>query len=505
MPDLATNSNIRLKPPVRTGKVSLRYAVWFLLLVLAGGVTALFPAFWLGCLAIAAVIGICWVVFAIAGRAGLEPWQVIALTILGGYIVLNYGFDNLAIHLGGFPILIAYGLIYVSLALAVLAHRHLVPEALREPALLCVLAILCLSLFHLPTDIPAYGSWAFRDCTMCFDGLFVLMGMLWAKKSDSSHFLMKWLMAVFIVNMFYSITLPWSEQIWSWSPQSGVYNAVPLLGNYHGSGDVLFAGAVFCICVGSYVISRPRWLMPLLVLGQLLGIAVTQVRRMYLGIVVVILILILAGEIKKFARLFILVPAALAVVFAVTSWGGLEISGRVGKVSLQFFADHLRSLSGAEDAPGSDPQTRVSMGREALQHFYAHPVIGEGFGQPVTDEMDYDTGLITRTPHNTSITYLARLGVVGFSLWMAFHFCLWKRFYYAYRQRRSADKQLYTFVLWFFLYYVLFMMTSLVESPFEYPASAIPFYFLIGFALGLIRWHLSPKNKREVQSAAFAE
>jgi cbb3-type cytochrome oxidase subunit 3 len=49
------------------------------------------------------------------------------------------------------------------------------------------------------------------------------------------------------------------------------------------------------------------------------------------------------------------------------------------------------------------------------------------------------------------------------------------------------------------------MMTSLVESPFEYPASAIPFYFLIGFALGLIRWHLSPKNKREVQSAAFAE
>jgi O-antigen ligase len=189
----------------------------------------------------------------------------------------------------------------------------------------------------------------------------------------------------------------------------------------------------------------------------------------------------------------------------VTSWGGLEISGRVGKVSLQFFADHLRSLSGAEDAPGSDPQTRVSMGREALQHFYAHPVIGEGFGQPVTDEMDYDTGLITRTPHNTSITYLARLGVVGFSLWMAFHFCLWKRFYYAYRQRRSADKQLYTFVLWFFLYYVLFMMTSLVESPFEYPASAIPFYFLIGFALGLIRWHLSPKNKREVQSAAFAE
>jgi len=505
MPDLATNSNIRLKPPVRTGKVSLRYAVWFSLLVLAGGVGALYPTLWLGCLAVAAVIGICWAVFAITGRAGLELWQVIALTILGGYMVLNYGFDNLAVHLGGFPILIAYGLIYVSLALAVFAHRHLVPEALHEPALLSVLAILGLSFFHLLTDIPAYGSRAFRDGTMCFDGIFLLMGLLWARRTDSPDFLAKWLLVVFVLNMFYSATLPWSGQIWSWSPQSGAYVPVPLLGNYHGSGDILFAGATFCICVGSYVVSRPRWLMTFLVLGQLLGIAITQVRRMYLGIVVVILILILAGEIKKFAKLFILVPAALAVVFAVTSWGGLEISGRVGKVNLQFFADHLRSLSGAEDAPGSDPQTRVSMGREALQHFYAHPLIGEGFGRPLTSDMDPDNGMVTRTPHNTTITYMGRLGVVGVTLWGAFHLCVLSRFFYAFRRRQSYDKRRYAFILWLFLYYVLFMMTSLVESPFEYPASAIPFYFLIGFALGLIRWHLSPKNKREPQLAAFAE
>lgn len=498
------NSRTNLKLGGRLQGIDLRYVAAFGLLALAGGTVSLYPMFALGCFVAAAAVGICWALFASLKRAGLEAWQVIALATLSGYLVLNYGVDNLAIHVAGFPILIAYGAMYASLAWAIFAHRDVLPQALREPALLCILAILFLSMFHLLTDIPNYGSWAFRDVTMCLDGLFVLMGMIWAKKSDSPYLLMKWLMVVFVVNMFYSITLPWSEQVWSWSPQSGVYNAVPLFGNYHGSGDVLFAGAVFCICVGSYVIKRPSWLMPLLVLGQLLGIAVTQVRRMYLGIVVVIVILILAGEIKKFARLFILVPAALAVLFAVTTLGGLEISGRVGPVNLQFFKDHLRSISGAEDTPGSDPQSRVIMGREALQHFVAHPVFGEGFGLPMTEEMDYDSGLITRTPHNTSITYLARLGVVGFTLWMAFHFCLWKRFYYAYRQRRSADKQLYTLVLWFFLFYVLFMMTSLVESPFEYPASAIPFYFLIGFALGLIRWHLSPKKSSEYQPAEFA-
>jgi len=121
----------------------------------------------------------------------------------------------------------------------------------------------------------------------------------------------------------------------------------------------------------------------------------------------------------------------------------------------------------------------------------------------VVSQVDYETGTLTRTPHNSTITYLARLGAVGCAIWIAFHFCLWARFFHAFRQRRSCDKRIYAFVLWSFLFYVLFMMSSLVESPFEYPADAIPFYFLMGFALGLIRWHLSPKSKGEQRFAAL--
>jgi len=390
------------------------------------------------------------------------------------------------------------------LALAVFAHRPLAAKALHEPALLFLLGVLGLSVFHLVTDIPSYGSLAFRDATMCFDGLFVLMGLLWARKSDSPYFLAKWLMVIFALNMVYSYTLPWGEKLWSWSPESGVFLPVPLLGNYRGTGDVLLAGAVFCICVGSYVIRRPRWLMPFLVVAQLLGIAITQVRRMYLGIVVVIVILVLAGEIKKFARLFILVPAAVAVLFVVTSLAGLQISGRIGPVSLEFFKDHLRSISGAENTPGSDPQSRVIMGNQALQHFFAHPVFGEGFGRPLLTVIDEDNGTVTRTPHNSSLTFLARLGLVGFALWVAFHVCVWTRFLHAFRQRHSCDKRLYAFILWLFLFYVLFMVGSFVEAPFEYPAHAIPFYFLMGFALGLIRWHMSSPKMGEHRWTVFA-
>lgn len=481
----------------------MRYAAWFSLLVAAGIVATLYPYLWLGCLAGAVTLAICWGIWKILRRAGLELWQVIALTNISGYLILNYGYDNLCLHVGGFPFPVAYGMMWGSFGLAAMAEWKSVVRTLREPALICGFAVLGLAFIHLVSDIPTYGSLAFRDATMCFDAMFLIMGMVWASKNNSPEFIPKWLLIIFTINMFYSLTLPWAQSIWGWSPESGAYLPVPVLGNFHGSGDLLLEGTVFCLCVGGYVMKRPAWLMSALAMGQLLGIAVTQVRRMYLGIVVVIVILILAGEIKKFSKLFILVPAALVVLFAVTSIGGLEISGRIGKVSPQFFIDHLRSIGGAEDTPGSDPQSRVIMVNQAYQHFLAHPVIGQGFGLPAVDLLDEETGTPTRTPHNSTMCYLARLGAVGVMLWAAFHLCVGIRFFYAYLHRRSADKKVYSYVLWAFLYYVLFMMSSLVESPFEYPAFAIPFYFLIGTALGMIRWQLFRKKAKEPQLISF--
>ncbi len=460
----------------------------------------LFPYFWLGCLAAIALLIFSWAIFAGIRRAGLEFWQALAVAILSGYLILNYGFDNLAIHVGSVPILISYGAMYASFALCILAHREPVYEALNEPALVCVFFILFLSFVHLLSDLPNYGMWAIRDSTMCLDALFLLMGMVWARQRNSIEFLTKWLMVIFVVNMFYSLTLPWAESIWSWSPQTGAFQEVPLFGNFSGSGDLLLEGAVFCICFGSYVVSRPRWLMPLLVTGQLLGIAVTQVRRMYLGIVVVVVVLVLAGEIKKFAKLFVLVPIAIAVVFVATTIGGLQITGRIGPVNLDFFKDHIRSMSGDKDMPGSSVESRFTMVDEAMDHFYTHPIFGVGFGQALLEDTDPITGVVTRMPHDSSITYLARLGVIGFIGWIVLHLCFLQRFATAFRRRHDCDKRVYTLTLWLFLFYILFMIGSFVEGPFEFPSKAIPFYFLMGFGLGLIRWRMSPTRNVQTPS-----
>jgi len=499
MPKNATNASASLQTGYRLKKVDPGEVAWFSLFVLVGGLAILHPFGLLGGIAAAVGLGLCWLAVVYLRREHLEVWQMLLLVALTGYILLSYGFENLAFHVGGFPIIVSYGLMYAALGLAFLTHRHLMASALKEPAVLCMLALFVLALLHLVIEIPSYGIWAVRDATMCLDGIFMLLGVLWALKANSTVFMTKWLMVVFVLNMFYSFTQPWGEKLWAWSPQSGVFLPVPLLGNYNGRGDLLLSGALFCICVGGYLISRPRWLMLFLAMVQFLGLAISQVRRMYIGAVVVLIILVLFGETKKFAKLFVLLPAAIIIILLATTVGGIEITGRIGTVNLDFFKEHIRSIENSEGTPGSAVESRFLMADEAIQHFRDHPVLGVGFGRPLLTDIDETNGAVTRMPHNSSLSYLARLGAIGFAAWLAFHFLLIKRFIVALRRRNNCDdKWLASFVLWFFLFYVLFMISSLVEAPFEFPSSAVPFYFFMGFALGLMQ-QMPGKGKVKVE------
>jgi O-antigen ligase len=490
MPEMMTNTRASCGSSPRFTKINRGDVAWLSLFVVVGSLAILYPFVALGGLAGAVALGFCNLALVHLRRAGLELWQVLLLITLSGYMLLNYGFENLTIHVGGFPIIISYVLMYAALTLAIASRHQLLITALKEPTMCCLSALILFALFHLVVDIPSYGLWAIRDASMFLDGMFLLLGLFWAMRRNSSVPLMKWLMVIFVLNLFYAFTLPWGEKLWSWSPLSGVFLQVPLLGNYRGNAEVLTSGAVFCICLGGYMVKRPRWMMLFLAMVQLLGLAIEQTRRMYVGIVIVLLLLVLLGEVKKFSRLFFMLSSGIMVVFLLTAVGGLEISGRIGPVNMAFFKEHIRSISGAEGTPGSSVQSRFDWTDEALEHFRAHPVLGEGFGRPLLNYVDEDNGAVVRMPHNSSLTILARLGAIGFALWIAFHLCLMKRFVCTFRQRRSCDKLVYSFILWFFLFYVLFMVASFVEGPLEYPAAAIPFYFLTGFALGLMRWHL---------------
>jgi O-Antigen ligase len=495
IPDAMRPTVAGLEPNGQSTRIGAGDLVWFSVFLFLGSLAVLYRFYALGFLAAVATLGLGWLTLAYVRRAGLEVWQMLALIALAGYMVLNYGFENLTIHLGGVPVIIGYGLMYASLALAVFSRRHFMISALKEPAVFCLAALLALTSLHLVFDIPSYGIWAVRDASLFLDGIFFVLGLLWASKKGSTIPLLKGLFVIFLLNLTYAFSYPWREQIQSWSPASGVFVRVPILGRYQATYVVLLAGALFCLALGTYVVTWPRWAMVFLAVAQLLGLGIHQYRATYISIAVILILLMLLGEMRKSAILLITICSALVVLVSITSLG-IKIPGRFGEVNAAFFQEHIRSLSGASGTPGSHIEARLYWYDEVSKRIRSNMLIGEGFGKPLTHEINNENGSIIRQPHNSHISVLARLGALGLALWVSFHFCIAKRYIHILRKRAHGDAKAYQIVLWFFLLYTILMIVASVQPGFEFATGSIPFYFCMGFALGFMRWGV-PREIKE--------
>jgi O-antigen ligase len=499
-PQVVRDMRAGLEPSAGSTRIAVGGVVLFALFFLVGSLAISYPPFVLGCFAAVAMLGFGWLALRYMHRADLDLWQVFLLTALTGYLVLNYGFENLTIH-AGVPIIISYLLMFASLFLAGFSRPQLLIKTGKEPAVLCLFVLLLLTFLHLVLDVPTYGLWAIRDASIFFDGIFLALGLLWAMKRNSTIPLMKWLTVVLLLNLVYSLTLPLGEKISGWSPKSGVFVPVPLVGNYRGNAAFLLLGALFYMFLARYVVRWPRWTLLFLAMAQLFGLAIHQARALYIALAVILIILVLLGEAGKSAKLLLILSPAFAGVLLLTTLG-IEIEGRIGPIRADFFREHVRSLSGAEGTPGSGLEDRFEWYAEVFQRIRAHPVVGEGFGTVLIEYMDDRTGELVRQPHNSSVSVLARLGLIGLVPWIVFHLYVLKRFVYAFRQRRYCDKQLAELIVWLFLVYVVFMIDASVEPTFEFPSAAIPFYFFVGLALGLIRWRIPQAKGTQLPKAA---
>ena len=429
-----------------------------------------------------------------ANRMEIEIWQTITLITLTGYVVLNYGFENLSIPLGPLRFIpVGELLMGAALTLAVLRYRGpQLRDAMRDPSIICVLALLALTLVHLAADLPAYGLYALRDGTSSFEALFLLLGILWAARERNIELLTKWLIFLFIVTIAYSYTFPWAEQLQNWSLISGPFHSVSLLGNYQELAVYLVAGALFCIWVAPTLGKWPRWLLGVLAIAQLAGLAILQSRTMYVGIALILMLLFFLRETKRASQFLSILAwglGALALTILLLTAAAWKVQGRLGPVDVSSLRNEVRSIwpSTTESHElGHEADRRAWYGEvwNKLRSSPSHFLLGVGYGQPLIDFMS-ETGQPIRQPHNSSMNVFGRLGLLGLSIWLFFISGVLKRLWNGVREARIRGAVSCPLRLWLLAFSVLGLLDSMVQPYFEFSHSAVPFYFLVGVALGI--------------------
>jgi hypothetical protein len=427
-------------------------------------------------------------------RGRLQWWQAFLLLALTPYIILNYGFDNLTVGTGGLRLPVGELLMFLALASVVLgSQRSFVHSILLDPPVACLSVLLLLTCAHLAVDVPRYGLYAVRDSSMFFEAACLILGVIWGRTRPNTQLLMRWLFVIFVLNLIYSYTFPWSDRIQAVSPVSGVFHAVPLIGNYQMSALFLVLGALYCIWVGPSVVRWPRWTLVLLAVAQLGGLAILQVRAMYVGIVLVLVILLLLRDTKKLVGLVSTLGlgfAGLLVMLSAVSLTGTTLQGRMGPVDFSFIEQHAKTVLalGDSNARMSHDVDRGDWYQEVWDRVRSSPsslAVGVGFGQVLID-FENEQGIAVRQPHNSSLTVLARLGFVGLSIWLLFIGLVIVR-YVRFLRTPSIPAGVSTFVLWLFLQFILTLLDASVQPSLEFSHGAIPFYFLLGLGFATMR------------------
>jgi hypothetical protein len=441
-------------------------------------------------------------------RMETEAWQIITLVALTGYVVLNYGFENLTIPLGPLRFLpLGELLMGAALALAVLRyHGPVLRRVFQNPPVLCILALLLVTLIHLAVDLPDHGLYALRDSTFSFEALFLLLGILWAVKQRNIELLARWLLFLFFVTTIYTYTFPLAEQLQIWSPASGPFHSVPLLGNYQDIAVYLLAGALFCIWVAPSVVKWPSWVLRTLAIAQLAGLGILQSRTMYTGIALVLVLLVFlreTGSRSQFLSTLAWSLGVLVLAMLLLSAADWKVQGRLGTVDLSSLTKEVKSIwpSSAESLELGHESDRGAWYGEVWDKAWSSPryfLLGLGYGQPLIDFIA-DNGQPIRQPHNSTVTVFGRLGLVGLSIWLIFIFTMLKRLRHAVRGRKTEAGVSCPLRLWFLAFSLLGLLDSMVQPYFEFSHSAVPYFFLVGVALGM-----NPKEVTERVVPALA-
>lgn len=414
----------------------------------------------------------------------------ILLLVLTGYLFLNQGFMQIRVPpSGGVPIgefaLICY--LAMTNIWIVLARMRVVVH------LLPFLIWWGFGIGRAVFDTGEYGMWALRDGSQVIDSLFVILGFSVAGRPEDLDRLFRWLAWLVPVLAVYVI-LGYPLKLATMSPTlpGGSGEPVPLFGIMNTADVALIWGAMYLIVAAprSGISLRSFTIAAILVAYAVLML---QNRTTYLQLAVMLVFTTLFRK-RSIGPFLAFVPVVVVSVMLISTFG-LKISGRLSdEVSLSFFADHLEAIFGVSngsdqvlDAAASGVDQRLEWWRDIYDRLSADPatmLTGLGYGIPLVPFKA--TGDIqVREPHNSVISVVARLGLIGLAAWVWMQCELFLCWFRCFRRALyvSSGREWENRLLMLLSFLLLVMVGAIGEDNMEKPYFAIPYYFFWGIVV----------------------
>jgi O-antigen ligase len=351
--------------------------------------------------------------------------------LLAGYLLFDRAFAYL--HLPGSPLFVGEMVLGVGAAAVVVSTRFIKAPLRDEPILALLVAFAAWGLIRMVPGVATYQLAALRDAALWSYCLFAFFVM--AALARSPELLDRLITGFTRLTPWLLLWLPFAVVLHPLSARAPAvpFTTVSVLSHKSGNAAVaalLVLGCMWLLPGTRSARSRVVWsLMALLTIA----LAATQNRGGMVGVMAggAVGLAFLRNRLGLAARVVLVFAVGLGVASLLSlkvPLGGLQ--GREFSAS-QLIAN-VASLGGS-DSPGNLGGTVE--GREQLwtrildkQVTDGHLVDGSGFGQNLASEVGiYDAGKDTlRSPHNSHLHILARMGLVGISLWIA----LWVGWYW---------------------------------------------------------------------------
>jgi len=354
--------------------------------------------------------------------------------LLAGYLMFDRAFAYL--HVPGTPLYIGELVIVIGV-LGVLSATGYLRAAIRdEPILALLAAFFVWGLLRFLPGYRAYGVNAIRDFALCYYCLFAFLiaaalarspGILERLINQLARFvpwLLVWLPIALLLeprSATHGPNVPFTAvSVWTHKPGNAALAALLALGSlwlFRGgrSARSRAAWSLMAFLVLALSATQNRGGLLAVAVGAMAGLAFLPDRRRLVGRAAAVMVLALG--------LAILLPVR---------FGSVGLQGRAFSASQ--LLSNVASIAGKKEAGNLEGTVA---GREVLWSLIFHHQVaegqllyGSGFGPNLATEVGIYEGSLSdplRNPHNSHLDVLARMGLVGFALWVALWLCWYRR------------------------------------------------------------------------------